>query len=79
MAMLLLACEAIPGQFEVATVDHGLRPEARDECALVAAACAERGVPCEVLAVEVGVGNVQAMAREATPARGTSSSIPSGV
>ncbi len=65
MAMLLLAHEAIPGGFEVATVDHGLRPEAKDECALVAAACEERGVPCEVLSVQVGEGNVQAMAREA--------------
>ncbi|QZH73761.1 MAG: tRNA lysidine(34) synthetase TilS [Erythrobacter sp.] len=65
MAMLLLAQEAIPGGFEVATVDHGLRPEAKDECALVVAACAERGVPCEVLTVQVGAGNVQAMAREA--------------
>ncbi len=65
MAMLLLAQAAIPGGFEVATVDHGLRPEAKDECALVAAACAERGVPCEVLAVQVGAGNVQAKAREA--------------
>lgn len=65
MAMLLLAHEAIPGLFEVATVDHGLRPEAADECALVAAACAERGVPCEVLTVTVGEGNVQARAREA--------------
>ncbi len=65
MAMLLLAQAAIPGAFEVATVDHGLRPEAKDECALVAAACAERGVPCAVLTVEVGAGNVQAKAREA--------------
>lgn len=65
MAMLLLACEAIPGGFEVATVDHGLRPEAKDEGALVVAACEERGVPCEVLSVEVGEGNVQAKAREA--------------
>ena len=65
MAMLLLAQEAIPGRFEVATVDHGLRPEAKDECALVVAACKERGVPCEVLTVEVGEGNVQAKAREA--------------
>ena len=65
MAMLLLAQEAIPGGFEVATVDHGLRPEAKDECALVVAACKERGVPCEVLTVEVGAGNVQAKAREA--------------
>lgn len=65
MAMLLLAQEAIPGAFEVATVDHGLRPEAKGECALVVAVCEERGVPCEVLTVEVGEGNVQAMAREA--------------
>lgn len=65
MAMLLLAHAAIPGGFEVATVDHGLRPEAREECALVEAACAERGVPCGVLRVTVGKGNVQAKAREA--------------
>lgn len=63
MAMLLLAHEAIPGQFEVATVDHGLRPEAREECALVAAACVQRGVPCAVLTVQVGEGNVQARGR----------------
>ena len=65
MAMLLLAVKAIPGRFEVATVDHGLRPEAKDECALVVAACEGRGVPCEVLGVEVGEGNVQAEARRA--------------
>lgn len=63
MAMLLLAHEAIPGGFEVATVDHGLRPDAKDECALVVAACDERAVTCEVLTVEVGEGNVQAEAR----------------
>jgi tRNA(Ile)-lysidine synthase len=65
MAMLLLAHAAIPGQFEVATVNHGLRTEAADECALVAAACAERGLACAVLDVTVGAGNVQAKAREA--------------
>lgn len=64
-AMLLLAHAAIPGGFEVATVNHGLRPEAADECALVAAACAERGIPCAVLEVAVAPGNVQAQAREA--------------
>lgn len=63
MAMLLLAQEAIPGHFEVGSVDHGLRPEAAGECALVAAACAARGVPCEVLTIKVPQGNVQAMAR----------------
>jgi len=65
MAMLLLAQKAIPGAFEVATVDHGLRPEAKDECALVVAACEEREVPCQVLTVKVAEGNVQAKAREA--------------
>jgi len=65
MAMLLLAHDAIPGGFEVATVDHGLRPEAKNECALVLAACEARGVPCEVLCVEVADGNLQAEAREA--------------
>lgn len=65
MAMLLLAQAAIPGGFEVATVNHGLRPEAADECALVAAACAERGIACAVLDVIVAAGNVQARAREA--------------
>lgn len=63
MAMLLLAHEAIPGGFEVATVDHGLRPEAKDECALVVAACEERGVLCEMLSVTVGEGNLQQEAR----------------
>lgn len=65
MAMMLLAHAAIPGGFEVATVDHSLRPEAKEECALVVAACEERDIPCEVLTVEVGEGNLQAMARAA--------------
>ncbi|ANU08733.1 tRNA lysidine(34) synthetase TilS [Paraurantiacibacter namhicola] len=65
MAMLMLAHAAIPGRFEVATVDHGLRPEAREECALVQRACDERGIACAVLSVDVGKGNVQARAREA--------------
>lgn len=65
MAMLLLAEAAIPGHFEVAAVDHGLRPEAADECAMVAQLCAALGVRCEVLQVTVGPGNVQQMARRA--------------
>ena len=65
LALLLLAQAAIPGRFEVATVDHGLRSEAAGECAMVEGVCAERGVPCAVLAVETGEGNLQAAAREA--------------
>ena len=65
MAMLLLAHAAIPGQFEVATVNHGLRPESAEECALVALACAELEIPCAILTVEVGQGNLQEQARVA--------------
>jgi len=65
MAMLLLADLTIPGQFEVATINHGLRPESVEECALVALACAERDIPCTVLTVEVGQGNLQEQARVA--------------
>jgi len=65
MAMLLLAHAAIPGEFEVATVNHGLRPEAAEECALVERACAERGISCAVLQVQLDEGNLQAEARRA--------------
>jgi tRNA(Ile)-lysidine synthase len=65
LAMLLLAHAAVPGEFQVATVDHGLRPEAAGECALVERACAERGIRCDVLQVELHPGNLQAAARDA--------------
>ena len=65
LAMLLLAEAAIPGQFEVATVDHGLRPDSADECAMVQEVCDARGIPCSILAVSVGSGNIQAQARAA--------------
>ncbi|MEO6152054.1 MAG: tRNA lysidine(34) synthetase TilS [Croceibacterium sp.] len=65
LAMLLLADAVIPGRIEVATIDHGLRPAAADECVLVARACASRGITCETLAVRVPAGNVQAAARGA--------------
>jgi tRNA(Ile)-lysidine synthase len=65
LALLLLAEKVVPGRFEVATVDHGLRPEAATECELVARLCAERGIACEILSIIVGGGNLQAAAREA--------------
>lgn len=53
LALLLLAAAAYPSRIEAATVDHGLRPEAADEAALVARHCAALGVPHEALAVSV--------------------------
>lgn len=64
-AMLLLAHAAVPGRFEVATVDHGLRLAAAAECAHVAALCSERNIACTTLRVSVAAGNVQAEARKA--------------
>lgn len=46
-------------------VDHGLRPEARDELELARKLAAEWAVPYEIVEVEVrGSGNVQAKARD---------------
>lgn len=50
----------------VATVDHGLRPEAREECALVARRAAEIGAPHDILPwAWDGRGNLQDRARRA--------------
>src|SRR5918996_1752118 len=49
LALLLLAAAARPGQIEAATVDHGFRPEARDEAATVAGICGKLGVPHTIL------------------------------
>ena len=64
MAMLLLAAEALDTErLAVATVDHGLRPEAAQECALVADACRKLGIDCDILRVAVAEGNTQEQAR----------------
>lgn len=64
MAMLLLMHE-ISANFAVATVNHGLRAEAAQECSLVAQVCAQRGIVCDVLNVALASGNVQQEARRA--------------
>lgn len=65
LALLLLAEAAIPGRFEVASVDHGLRPQAAAECAMVARICSGRQISCAILAVLPEPGNLQHQARRA--------------
>ncbi|MEP9358816.1 tRNA lysidine(34) synthetase TilS [Sphingomonas sp. KR3-1] len=65
LALLLLAHAAFPGAVVAATVDHGLRPEAAEEAALVRGLCNQRDVPHETLAGTVSAsGNLQQGARE---------------
>ncbi|MFO6428655.1 tRNA lysidine(34) synthetase TilS [Erythrobacter sp. W302b] len=63
LALLLLAHEALPGAIAVCSIDHGLRPEAAGEIALVERIAAERGIPFTQLAVTLAPGNLQAQAR----------------
>lgn len=65
LALLLLAHTALPGRIAVASVDHGLRPEAAGEVALVRRIAQERGIPFTPLKVDVAPGNLQAEARSA--------------
>ena len=65
LALLLLAHAALPGQITVASIDHGLRPEAAGEVALVERVARERGIPFTPLKVTLASGNTQARAREA--------------
>ena len=63
--MLLLAHAAMPDRIEAATVDHGLRPEAGAEAAMVSDLCAKLAVPHRTFAVTVAEGNLQGAARAA--------------
>ncbi|MFZ1741663.1 MAG: tRNA lysidine(34) synthetase TilS, partial [Pontixanthobacter sp.] len=65
MALLALASELGRDAIAVATVNHGLRPEAADECAMVADACAAWSIPCTILTVTLASGNLQQEARRA--------------
>lgn len=66
MALLALAAAAYRDAVCAATVDHGLRPAAADEAAMVAQACDRLGVPHNILALPANFaaqGNVQSLAR----------------
>ena len=68
VALLLLATAARPALVEAATVDHGLRPEARAEAESVADLCGNLGVPHTILTLdwpEVPTSAVQERARDA--------------
>lgn len=65
LALMLLAAEALAGRIAVASVDHGLRPEAAAEVALVGQIAQERGIPFTPLRVDLAPGNVLAEARTA--------------
>ena len=64
-ALLLLARAALGTQCTAATVDHGLRPEARREAEQAAALCRDLGVAHAILRGPAGPStNLQAMARD---------------
>lgn len=66
MALLSAAQACWPEQLEAASVDHGLRPEAREEAKMVSRWCQAAGVPHRVLTVASALqGNIQAAARMA--------------
>jgi tRNA(Ile)-lysidine synthase len=65
LALLLLAHQALPGRIAACSIDHGLRPEAAGEVALVERIAAARAIPFTPITVRLAAGNTQAKAREA--------------
>lgn len=66
LALLLLAHGSFPGRIAAASVDHGLRPEAHQECEFVATLCSEREIPHQILKPSFPIrGSIQAEARKA--------------
>lgn len=56
LALLLLAHAVLPGSFEVATVDHGLRPESAKEAEQVGRIAEVRGIRHAVLRLDLEPG-----------------------
>lgn len=66
LALLALSAEAFPGAITALTVDHGVRPESKEEADYVADICDRMNVPHVILRPEQPItGNVQSAAREA--------------
>jgi tRNA(Ile)-lysidine synthase len=67
LALLLLGSAAFPGRIHAATVDHGLRPESKQEAERVAEICRMIHCPHDILPVVVPAGGegVQSEARRA--------------
>jgi tRNA(Ile)-lysidine synthase len=63
LALMLLAQAALPGRIAVCSIDHGLRPEAAGEVALVERLAGERGIPFTAITLTPQPGNLQAQAR----------------
>ncbi len=63
LALMLLAHAALPGQIAACSIDHGLRPEAAGEVALVERLAATRGIPFTAITLTPQPGNLQAQAR----------------
>jgi tRNA(Ile)-lysidine synthase len=63
LALMLLAHAALPGRIAVCSIDHGLRPEAAGEVALVERLAGERGIPFTAITLTPQPGNLQAQAR----------------
>lgn len=69
LALVLLAAAARPGKVEAATVDHGLRPESREEAEAVAGICERLGVPHAILAIEWDLPPASAIQEQARTVR----------
>ena len=66
LALLLLASATMAERVMVATVDHGLRPEAADEAAYVGKICSQLNLSHHILTPQIRIsGSLQASARAA--------------